>query len=79
MTAPTIRPASGLWAAVSPEGEIIAPTISDDEDDAAAIAYFAHSRSRSWGEMQDAGWRIIRVDVIPHEDPARAMQSQENE
>jgi len=67
----TIRPARGLWAAVSPEGEIVATTISASKNEASAwlsVLIPKADRALGWPVLAACGWRIIRVDVIPHEE-----------
>ena len=48
-----IRPARGLWAAVDSMGNIRIGTIRETKE---ASRYVS------------AGWRIVRVDVVPHEE-----------
>lgn len=70
MTSPTIRPARGLWAAVRPSNRggywidhlSVAFTARD------ARAYAGEYLPGGWPDLRKRGWRIIRVDVIPHED-----------
>lgn len=66
MTSPTIRPARGLWAAVSPEGTIHASTVRDNADSTSTMAWMV--TGEPWPALAAIGWRIIRVDVIPHEE-----------
>lgn len=70
MTSPTIRPARGLWAAAMPDGEIVATTISASKSEASAwlsVLIPRAERALGWSALAACGWRIIRVDVIPHE------------
>jgi len=66
----SIRPARGLWAAVSPAkrgGYHIAPTTirhTKKEVREECAGWF----SGGWPYLRKEGWRIIRVDVIPSEE-----------
>lgn len=66
MPSPTIRPARGLWAAVRPNGEISLASIFRAKRD--ARDYATSGFGDDWPEFAARGWRIIRVDVIPHEE-----------
>lgn len=61
-----IRPSRGLWAAVTPSGAIAVETLLKTE---AAVKFrVTGCDSLQWPEFAAIGWRIIRVDVIPHEE-----------
>ena len=62
----TIRPARGLWAAVDRIGLIHPATIRDSATDARTRLTILFDRP--YDVLAARGWRIIRVDVIPHEE-----------
>lgn len=64
---PSIRPSRGLWAAVSPHGEVIPVVAIGAEESLAAEAMLPNTKG-GWNALAARGWRIIRVDVIPHEE-----------
>lgn len=64
----TIRPARGLWAAVSPNGEISVGSLSYTAKAGRERAERQWLAFGGWPALRKRGWRIIRVDVIPHEE-----------